>query len=567
MNIAKQIGHLLKAGTKAPPRPIANVRGGSSGIPTYPASFSLSDYLFGESDDSPDVEDLDFESLTMSDDKLKKAQQVPEVIKCLNEIARIVSSAELKVTKKDGEKFLAVEDHPIENIWRRPSKFFSQSMLMSIWVYSMYLTGEAYQFLLPDMDTITDRDFELAEILPMPPGLMEVVAKDKQYIIGYNFYPKGKGADQKPIFYPAEYIIYTRFPNLNDPTFITGMSPLAAASSPWLLDRYQQKWNLGFFSKYSAIPNALITTSPELSDPDFERLRREIFEFFGGGKQRTMIGRGGDVKLQTLGVTQKEMAFLESREMNKLDISGLFGFPEGYWGGTAARGNTTNPRNVFESGTIWPMLKTIAQDWNAQFPFEFVRGIEREQHYFNFKDIRQKDRMLEIQEQKSRINYWTVNEMRKSDDLPALDGEEYDKHPAQLVLTGKMMQPAGGMGGEMGGFGGGNGPSLPPKGGTGKNTPEDGKKPAGANSVPNKGQNGGDAKEDDDDDYMIGVETDFFKWEKKVNNRLKDGKSPAVDFVSDHIPKSIKDVVLTELEIVETKEEAKEIFAKWKLVT
>ncbi len=443
-----------------------------------------------------------------------KALQVSWVYAGIAEIARLMSVAQLEVVEVEGEDTAQVIDHPLERIWNAPNRFMGRSYLIENWVWSKYLGGAAYMYTAPDQSTATSTGWEIGEIWPLPTFLMRIVGDGKDYIKGYNFFKDGFSA--KPVFFPAEVVLYSRFPDPFDPTFRGGMSPLKAARIAYEMDYNQSKWNMSFFSKHSAIPNTIVSTRPEISEADFRRFRDELFSFYGGNEQRTMVARGGDVKVEALGFSQKDMDFITSREMSRKEIDRVLGFPEGYWSESANRANAQNARTTFIDGTIWSLMVSLAEDLNAQLSPNYA-GLQENQR-IQFADIRHRDRELLRREQDSRRHYWTVNELRQVDDKDPLPGEQFEHVPASLASVQATGDPGDNSAGN------GQGSELDIR------------------SVDHR-------------------PLELKRWETKALRRLKAGKAAACDFKSDHLGGDVTDEIKADLEAAASEEEVRAVFA------
>ena len=59
---------------------------------------------------------------------------------------------------------------------------------------------------------------------------------------------------------------------------------------------------------------------------------------------------------------------------------------------------------------------------------------------------------------------------------------------------------------------------------------------------------------------MSNLGKDLLKWRRKIQRRLKEGKSPIVDFKSDSIPPDLHTQISEALQIADSKDDVKEIF-------
>ena len=441
----KILDSFLSGIKEAPPSRIhASPRAGASY--TGPMSFDTQGFARGKSGygDYYDENVAEWDMLLGDkDDWTSRAQQVSWVFSGIREIASLMSAATLDIVKKDQETYEPVIDHDLERVWMKPGRTMGRSLLMNYWVWSMYLRGEAYLYLSPDPITYTNTSWELGGISLLPAKLIDIVVdRDTGDISAYNFYPKGKDKKQDVERIDAEYVVYSRFPNPDDPSFITGKSPLEACSSPWTLDYEEMKWNISFFGKYAGVPNNIVSVKKELDKVQFQRIQQEMAEFYSGNQQRTMVIRGDDISVEKVMESHRDMDFLGSRDMSRKEIDRILGFPEGYWSEKSNRANSSNARSVFQSGTIWPLLTGLAEDVMAQWPARCTTLDIGGGEIFKFKDIRERDRDMFVREQGMRSKYATINELRSNDNLPPLTGDKYDKvTAAEVIRSNARLEP------------------------------------------------------------------------------------------------------------------------------
>lgn len=521
--LAKRFGYLPAADAKALPRPGSLYPSHSNGI-AYggPLTFPGWDK---------------YEAQVQGDRQQRRAMMSPWVYSNIAAIAREFSAAVLVVKERDGEDLTDAINHPMEQLWRRPNPVMSRTFIAEYWVVSRLLFGESYLFLAPKGNTI-------GELWPVPAQFMSPVPDENLVIREYRYQTK---PDAKPVIIPAEYIIYSR--TVNPFNLLRGLAPLTAALLAVDADLAMAEWNRNFFSKFNAVPHAVISLKPDVLDTDFLRFRTELFDFFGGGQRRTMVARGGDVDVKVFGASQKEMDFLAGRELSKEEIDRVFGIPEGYWSADATRANSSHASSALTNNVIWPLLVTLAEDLqNTLVPEWFPDNTVIE-----FEDIRPRDRELALRETTSRLQYWTLNELRQEEGKDPLDGEVFEVLPAMAALT---LASSGVI-------------DLPDDEEEAVEEPEDDTPPdVAADPELAAALNGGELPEASEE-FEAATEQmtkALGAWERKALKRFKERGKATCSFESVDIPDSVKSAILDALEGAQSQEQVRAAFKAIRII-
>src|SRR5579864_2021824 len=211
---------------------------------------------------------------------------------------------------------ILLPNHPIEQLLRRPNPVMSGFELIESTFGFLELNGNAYWFLAGDRAP--------NEIWPLRPDRMQVVPDTENYIGGYIY-----RLDAHEIrLQPNEVIHFKRWHPAND---FYGLSTLEAAALDSQPDRAQAAWNRNFFGRENAVPSGGFYIRGNVSDSDYDRIKREAIEQFSGTARRTMFLRGMADQIQwiNMGISQRDMDFIKSRQFTKDAIFEVFGIPGG----------------------------------------------------------------------------------------------------------------------------------------------------------------------------------------------------------------------------------------------
>jgi HK97 family phage portal protein len=325
----------------------------------------------------------------------------------INLLARKESQAGLHVMAKGaGGELEPVTDHPLEMLLQRPNPLMSGSFLRSYTSMWRNLDGNAYWWL-----ACNAKD-ELVEIWPLPARDVRPVKTRRgsnDVLAGYFYEPMRKTL-------PVEMVCHFRLANPFDP--LAGLAPLSALRLQVQSDTAMWSWNTNFFDKQNAIPTAIISVPASTSDVDFQRLREQFVERFGGSNRRSAFGRADDLSVEVIGLPQKDMEFLAGIGMNRETIDRVFGIPAGYWAKDASRNVAATAELIVMRDTVQPALDYQAEEVDAQV----VDRYYDEDLVVQADNIVPQDRELILQEYEAHKDVMTIDEARESQGKKPLGG-------------------------------------------------------------------------------------------------------------------------------------------------
>jgi HK97 family phage portal protein len=342
--------------------------------------------------------------------RAKTAVTSPWVFADVQAIANEFSTSELVIKERRGAKLEDVDNHPLELLWESPNEHMGRSFVTAFWAWSYVLASKAYLYWVPDTSGTA-----IMEVWPIPPWMIRPVPDKDDFISGYVF---KSTSESTPIRIPSELITYSHSVNLFDAR--DGLSFLVAADTEIRADLAASMWNLNFFDDNNGVPDGLIGLDPNASDPDVDRVRMELRDFFGGTKRGLAVARSNDLKYTQFGRSQKDMEFGQGREFASKVIGRTLGFPDGYWSDLANRANAEQARRTMISGAVWPLLVRLSEDMNAK-----RRGVVQRWYgpdfRVEFKDIRPEDKEAKRAELAAYQPFLLVNELREMVGQEALD--------------------------------------------------------------------------------------------------------------------------------------------------
>lgn len=257
------------------------------------------------------------------------------------------------------EDRVEVTRHAALDIWDRPNPWMPRQEFVEGTTQHVDLTGEGWWVIArnPAMRSIP------LELWPVRPDRIFPVPDPQEFISGFIYL--GPEGEQVPL--RLDEVIQLRMPNPLDP--YRGMGPVQSILTELDSTKYSAEWNRNFF-RNSALPSGIIEAPNNLTDPEFDELRDRWDEQHRGvaAAHRVAILEGG-LKWVDRKFTQKDMQFVEMREVSRETIREAFGFPKAMLGATddVNRANAEAAEVMFARYLVVPRLERIKAALNNDF--------------------------------------------------------------------------------------------------------------------------------------------------------------------------------------------------------
>lgn len=264
----------------------------------------------------------------------------------------------------DGDREIT-DNHPLLNLWSRPNPQMAASEFVETIVGYYLVAGNSY------IEAIGYERSEVIELWPLRPDRMRVIAgafglpKGYEYKLGNS----RKTWDADPATGRGPVLHLKTFHPVND---WYGLSPIEAAAIAIDMRNEAGNWNKALLQN-SACPSGALVYEPKdgpasLTDPEFERLKAQIDKQYKGTKNagRPMLLDGG-MRWEQMGLSPKDMNWLESSNSSARDIAQALGVPPLMLGipGDNRHSNYAEARLALWDETIIPLLENIAGEFNA----------------------------------------------------------------------------------------------------------------------------------------------------------------------------------------------------------
>ena len=321
-------------------------------------------------------------------------EQSPWVYIAINRIAEAGALAPLKVYRLAGEKRVGIENHALEQLLGNPNPMTSRFELFEQTLGSLELHGNAYWYLTGDAQGSP------REIWVLRPDRMTVVPDSHKVVRGYLY-----AIDSQIIPLDAlEVIHFRRWHPGND---YYGLSPISSARAAVLSDKHMADWNRNTFGKDNGVPAGIVNIQEFISDTDFERIKREWRNNYGGTGRKTAFLRGGSIEWQNIGMSHNDLDFLQGRRAQRDEILNIFGLPVGLISENATEANAKVAERLFIERTLWPKLVRVAQKISQELLPFYGAGLVAE-----YDDIRPTDTQARLAEIRAAYPLLSINELR-----------------------------------------------------------------------------------------------------------------------------------------------------------
>lgn len=319
-------------------------------------------------------------SLALGSESVNNAMSQSYIIyRCVKIIAETSPKAPIKLLYGDDE---LQPENPIYNLFQSPFENTTYYDLISQTAMFYALYGEAYWFMNKSIGQSLGISKIPAEIIVLDPRAMKPVFNDNKTLKGWLFNNK--------IALELEEVVQFKSNNPYNP--YRGLSPLDSVKFEINTDYKASQFQLKFFEN-GAIPGTVLTTDPEDTSTDSQL--RKIAKMWDKNHKsvskssKTAVLRGG-VKIDPIGLSQREMSFIESRIMTRDIILNTLGVPKAVFGATENINRATAEVHdkVFWETTIQPLLlrmqykintdilKFIGPGYTCQFDFTKIQALQ-----------------------------------------------------------------------------------------------------------------------------------------------------------------------------------------------
>ena len=284
----------------------------------------------------------------------------PWVNTCANIIAKTLATIPFDVVNKaTGE---IDNNHPLNEIMCTTNPLQDSLTLEWSGDLDLVLSGNFFRVI------IDGKIYQVpVEYVTLKPSTTQGEYKTHGPIIGIEVRSMSNSSVLENQFIPWKDVIHHKLPNPFTP-FI-GLSMIAAASRPILLDRHKNEFEMAFYLR-GATHSGVIETTEDVTKERMRRLMTTFESAFTGRRNWfRQLWLPKNAKWVNSGLTMSEMQHLEGLRENRLTLLAVIGVPPQKVGivQDVNRSTAEQQDKTFYENTIIPLAKLKAAGWNNSY--------------------------------------------------------------------------------------------------------------------------------------------------------------------------------------------------------
>ena len=343
---------------------------------------------------------------------------------CLSVLGTAFSEPPLKVYLKSTEGDEVIDNHPAAILLQNPNPNMTANLMNNYIVTSVAVYGDA--FLLK----LRNESGQVLQLIPLLADMVEVKGNNEQLITKYEYKQKGNTLE-----IPPEDMIHLR-ERIDPRNHRRGLSPLRSVMVEILGDAAASQMAAALV-KNTGVPSVVISPKNDLAmtSDEAENIAEVFGRRFGGeNRGRPLVISGGEVDIQTLSFSPKDLEIGKLRYINEERISAVLGVPAilaGLGAGLerATYSNAKELREFFTEQKLIPMWNHFANEFTKQLLLEDFETNPAYCFKYDLSNVRalsqDEDATMARIVQGYNAGFITVNEARQANQLPALDNGDY----------------------------------------------------------------------------------------------------------------------------------------------
>lgn len=286
------------------------------------------------------------------------------VYRCVNEISQGSASVEFKVFDKDVE----LEEHPLKSLLQKPNPVMAGVEFFQCMYSYLMISGNAYVL------KISAGNQPPTELYLLRPDRIRITGKDNALPDAYEYIVSGVVKEKYAVDMESGLSDVKHLKIFNPLDDYYGLSPLYSASLDVDQHNLSAKHNVNLLQN-GARPSGAVVFKPrdesgmnvQLSESQRQQVINDLDMRFSGSQNagRAMLLEG-DFDWKEMGLSPKDMDFLQLKNMSTRDIALCFGVPSQLVGIPDANtySNMAEARLALYEETIIPLLKRTESDLN-----------------------------------------------------------------------------------------------------------------------------------------------------------------------------------------------------------
>lgn len=312
--------------------------------------------------------------------------------------------------KNSAGEWVDVKDHEFLALLHKPNSLMEGSTFLAELVFSKILFGNHYWLVnsfRPGQGPISEILYLPAQSVTPRPDTLRRSPVTGELLIDYEYSSAGFE------LLPGESIVHFR--NANPFDYWRGLSLLTALQTNLQINHTQGVWLADHYGDGNAIPSSVISVPADLDALEFEQVKKEIQEDFGG-RHKTAITRAGEIDVKVIQHTIADMQILDAQAALEAQIRRILRVPEAFDSASSGQARLA-AETALARDAVQPILNQIAEVVTSNL----MGFYGRHHNYRLFADsIVPQDRAIEATEYQVYGQDRTLNENRATLDLPPI---------------------------------------------------------------------------------------------------------------------------------------------------
>ena len=299
------------------------------------------------------------------------------VYRCVNEIANNASRVKINLFRGDQE----VDNHPLLDLLYKPSPTMSQvEYFQSVYSY-LLIAGNNY------MLSVGGDNTPPTELYNLRPDRIKIRTGTRAMPVAYDYMLKGQVVESYDVDQATGSSKVKHIKLFNPLDDYYGMSPIQASSVDIDQHNLANKHNVNLLQN-GARPSGAVIFNPkdetgghvQLTDVQRNQLMNDVNQRFSGtGNAGKPMLLEGDFDWKEMGLSPKDMDFIQLKNMSAKDIALVYGVPSQLIGipDSQTYSNFAEAKLALYNETIIPLLDRIQGDMNEWLvPMFNEQGLE-----------------------------------------------------------------------------------------------------------------------------------------------------------------------------------------------
>ena len=357
------------------------------------------------------------------------------VYRCVNEIANNASRVKINLFRGDQE----VDNHPLLDLLYKPSPTMSQvEWFQSVYSY-LLISGNNY------MLSVGGDNTPPTELYNLRPDRIKIRTGTRAMPVAYDYMLKGQVVESYNVDQATGGSKVKHIKLFNPLDDYYGMSPIQASSVDIDQHNLANKHNVNLLQN-GARPSGAVIFNPkdetgghvQLSDVQRNQLMNDVNQRFSGtGNAGKPMLLEGDFDWKEMGLSPKDMDFIQLKNMSAKDIALVYGVPSQLIGipDSQTYSNFAEAKLALYNETIIPLLDRIQGDMNEWLvPMFNEQGLELRYDIDSIPAMaEQRKRVFESVTAGVRDGILTRNEAREQLGYEPMEGADSLLVPANLM--------------------------------------------------------------------------------------------------------------------------------------